>query len=196
MRGGGNRRPDSMKRLAGTCRPDRAAKPGPLGPCAVPPPPKSCTATERRVWNELRPQVSELRVYTPACFTAMKLLVRSLALVEDGRDLAPSGVARLVQSAAQQLAAFGLTPAAAGRVAGAWTPEDDVERGLFRPLSVVPGGKGKMLLAEWKFPRGTLSLGANPRNPSAARVRARPPAGCSRKPARDATVGGARGHSR
>lgn len=116
MKGGHNRLPDHVKQAQGTYRPGRAAAPSPVPAGAVPAPPRGLSRTEKRLWLELAPQVDAMGCYTPSCYTAFRVMVRSLGMVEDGRDLAPSAVARLIQTATAQLGAFGLNPASAGKV--------------------------------------------------------------------------------
>jgi hypothetical protein len=114
-RGGHNRKPARLRALYGrkaTVEGDGTS----IRPRRVPPAPKDLSEVERRVWNELRPQVQALGIYTAATFTAMTLLVKSLALAEQVNDLPASAGARILQSASQQLASFGLTPLAAERM--------------------------------------------------------------------------------
>jgi hypothetical protein len=71
---------------------------------------------EHRIWLELKAQVDASGLFTGATLSAFRLLHRCLALLEQGAGLPPSAISRLLQSAASQLHAFGLTPAAADRL--------------------------------------------------------------------------------
>jgi phage terminase small subunit len=115
------------KQLRGTFRADReAANPPKPEASPVPPAPESLSETEQKVWGELAPQVELLGTYTPACFTAFRVLVRVVALLDGAPpDMAASALVRLAQVASSLLARFGLDPMSAERVEAAPRPDED-----------------------------------------------------------------------
>ena len=133
-RGGGNRLPDSLKAARGTLRPCRTNPRAPKAEAGVPPrPPRHLPDAERAVWRELARQVGPEGVgtYSPAFFSAFRLTVRTLALVDAaGPDTPPTALSRLVQAASGMLGRLGLDPASVGRVSRppktkAWSPMDE-----------------------------------------------------------------------
>jgi hypothetical protein len=93
------------------------------------PPPPDLDPVQRRLWVELRPAVTALRVYRESDLTAFRQLVRVVARAEAcPLDAAPSAAGRLEQAAASALASFGLTPLARERVTvpPAPPPEDEL----------------------------------------------------------------------
>ncbi|BDG04992.1 hypothetical protein [Anaeromyxobacter oryzae] len=131
--------PSRVKKLRGTYRADRSSRNEPTPAASrVPPPPTGESAAFKRNWRELARQVDALSVFTETDYTAFRLLVRAVTLIDDLPPLAPpSAVARLVQNASGMLSRFGLDPASRGRVesvkpaTGALDPDDEfAEPGL------------------------------------------------------------------
>jgi phage terminase small subunit len=143
MRGGNNRKPDAVKELEGTSRKDRRMEGAPQLPSVlVPPPPKGMKQKERAAWLELAPQIDALGVYAVSDRTALRLLCKCLAMVDDAETAeSPTALVRMAQVAAGLLQRFGLDPASRSKVAA--TPPkkaDDIGdflSGKVRGLSVV-----------------------------------------------------------
>jgi hypothetical protein len=137
--------PASVKKARGTFKAARDAKRPPEPPAStIPAPPKSCSPTERRAWHELAAQVEASHVYSVSDYTSFRVLVRSVALLDDmPPDAAPTAAARMVQSVSTMLARFGLDPASRGKVERLVEKAPD-ELAEFGPeLRAIPGGKGK-----------------------------------------------------
>jgi hypothetical protein len=74
------------------------------------------------VWRELARQVGPdgVGTYSPAFFSAFRLTVKTLALVDAaGPDMPPTALARLVQASSSMLGRLGLDPASVGKVSPA-----------------------------------------------------------------------------
>lgn len=143
MRGGSNRLPRAVKAARGTLRKHRENANAPqLDPSEVPRPPRRLNAIERSIWRELKPQIDRLGVYDPSCFTALRLLVQTLALVESDdseKKMPATARVRLAQVAAGMMTRFGLDPSSRDRVSTRHREEDDEEERMFG-LRAVPGG--------------------------------------------------------
>ena len=122
-RGGHNRLPAAVKEARGTLRRSRENPDAPEVEAGHPPrPPRHLPEAERRVWRELARQVGPdgVGTYSPAFFSAFRLTVKTLALVDAaGLDTPPTALARLVQAASGMLGRLGLDPASVGKVATA-----------------------------------------------------------------------------
>jgi hypothetical protein len=81
----------------------------------VPAPPADLSPAEAAVWSRLALEVADLGVYATSFATSFRQLVRLvwLAEVSDPFETAPSAFARLQQTAASSLDAWGLRPASA-----------------------------------------------------------------------------------
>jgi P27 family predicted phage terminase small subunit len=132
-------KPEALKRMEGTLRPDRSnpAAPAATALDALPCPP-GLTEREQAAWEELAAVVAPMRVVTTSDLPAFRQMVYTLALVEDLRATlqalgltftvsTESGevvrkrpeaelLATFKKQLASELAQFGLTPAARQRV--------------------------------------------------------------------------------
>lgn len=147
MRGGHNRLPRAIKAKRGTLKRSREASPAApdLPPGRVPDPPDDLYPAERVLWRTLAEQVEAIGCYTASDYSAFRLLVRMVALVDAGPgEMAPSAYARIAQTAVGMLGRFGLDPASRGRVPRPEAEKSaaDDEAAMFgAPLTAIPGGK-------------------------------------------------------
>lgn len=112
---GGRRHGKSAEqhRREGTFRPDRHGrdKAPARKPTRPPRPPEGLPDVERDAWLELAGQVARARTYDATRYSAFRLMVKSLALVNAAPlDLKPTSMRGLIESASKMLARFGLDP--------------------------------------------------------------------------------------
>lgn len=142
MKGGQNRLPRVVKERRGTLEKSREHPQAPRPKAAkVPAPPKGTPRAQKRIWVELAEQVNAIGSYSRSDFSAFKLLVAAIFLVEvGGKDLPAHALVTAMRGASSQLQRFGLDPASRSRVAGAAPPAAD-EAEEFFGLVAIPGGK-------------------------------------------------------
>ncbi len=85
----------------------------------VPPPATRLSAKQRETWLELAAAVEHLGAYAGAAdLPAFRVLARSVALADsaEAAKMPPTALVRLLQTAATQLASWGLTPGSRAKV--------------------------------------------------------------------------------
>lgn len=85
--------PESIKKLTGTSRKDRANPRAPApAPIKMPAPPKGLNRYELEAWKQLAKLIDPLRVAAPADLVAFRQMVITVATIEQARDeLAAAG---------------------------------------------------------------------------------------------------------
>jgi phage terminase small subunit len=107
------------------------------GGAKVPPAPRRLSAAERGIWRELAAAVERLGTFQPSDLLFFRLAVKTIAESESSGKIAPTARAKLRQTAASMLNAFGLSPQGRQRV----TPVVDKRNAARRVLDALAEGE-------------------------------------------------------
>jgi phage terminase small subunit len=96
------------------------------------------------MWNELKPQVDSLRIYTRSSETAFRSLVAAAAMTRHRADYSFREFLDALRITSSLLSRFGLDPASRSKVSVVETGKDEAADFMFDgapQLTAVAGGK-------------------------------------------------------